>query len=461
MTKRKKTIIGCALIIGIPAAIAIIAYIMISVYYMNRFFPGTYINGIDFSNKTAKEAEKELEAYHSNYTFRIIERDGSQEVLKGSEIGHKIVFNGIEDIKKNQGAWNWPVNLSDRKFYTAESGHGYDEQKLRAAIEALDCMTKDIVEPQNAYVDFTDGVKIIPEIEGNKLDVGKVFEAVGSAIKAGEVRLNIDAAGCYVSPEVTMDTEAFQKEIEPIKKLTKAVITLEIGKKTEVIDASVSEGFLVQDEEGTISLDKEKVRAYVDGLEEKYETWGKPHEFKTTGGELISLSGTLGWSIDVKGETEKIIEELKEGKDVKREVLYDATAPTWEDNEIGDTYIEISRSAQRMWFYKNGSIIVETDVITGCLNEGHATPAGAYKLLNKLRNQTLIGANPDDPYESKVSFWLPFIGNMYGIHDASWRGSFGGSIYVYNGSHGCVNTPYNKVQAIYENIEIGTPVLIY
>ena len=461
MTKRKKTIIGCALIIGIPAAIAIIAYIMISVYYMNRFFPGTYINGIDFSNKTAKEAEKELEAYHSNYTFRIIERDGSQEVLKGSEIGHKIVFNGIEDIKKNQGSWNWPMNLSDRKFYTAESGHGYDERKLRDAIEALDCMTKDIVEPQNAYVDFTDGVQIIPEIEGNKLDADKVFEAVGSAIKAGEVRLNIDAAGCYVRPEVTMDTEAFQKEIEPIKKLTKAVITLEIGKKTEVIDASVSERFLVQDEEGTISLDKEKVRAYVDGLEEKYETWGKPHEFKTTGGELISLSGTLGWSIDVKGETEKIIEELKEGKDVKREVLYDATAPTWEGNDIGDTYIEISRSAQRMWFYKNGSIIVETDVVTGCLNEGHSTPAGAYKLLNKLRNQTLIGANPDDPYESKVSFWLPFIGNMYGIHDASWRGSFGGSIYVYNGSHGCVNTPYNKVQAIYENIEIGTPVLIY
>ena len=259
MTKRKKTIIGCALIIGIPAAIAIIAYIMISVYYMNRFFPGTYINGIDFSNKTAKEAEKELEAYHSNYTFRIIQRDGSQEVLKGSEIGHKIVFNGIEDIKKNQGSWNWPVNLSDRKFYTAESGHGYDERKLRDAIEALDCMTKDIVEPQNAYVDFTDGIKIIPEIEGNKLDVGKVFEAVGSAIKAGEVRLNIDAAGCYVSPEVTMDTEAFQKEIEPIKKLTKAVITrLKLVKRQKSSMHQCPKDFLYRMRKGQFHLIKKK-----------------------------------------------------------------------------------------------------------------------------------------------------------------------------------------------------------
>lgn len=461
MTKRKKTIIGCALMIGIPAAIAIVAYIMISVYYMGRFFPGTYINGIDFSNKTAEEVKKELEAYHNNYTFRIIERDGSQEVLKGSEIGHKIVFKGIEDIKKAQGSWRWLTNISDRKFYTAESGHGYDEEKLERAIEQLDCMTKDIVEPQNAYVDFTDGVKIIPEIEGNKLDAAKVCEAVGNAIKDGEVRLNLDTAGCYVRPEITMDSEAFKEEIAPIQKLTKAVITLEIGKAKEVIDTSVSEGFLTKNENDEIVIDKEKVSAYVNSLEEKYETWGKPHEFKTTGGELISLSGTLGWSIDVKGETEKIIEELKEGKDVQREILYDATAPTWEGNEIGDTYIEISRSAQHMWFYKNGSIIVETDVVTGCLNEGHSTPAGAYKILNKLRNQTLIGANPDDPYESKVSFWLPFIGNMYGIHDASWRSSFGGSIYVYNGSHGCVNTPYSKVQAIYENIEIGTPVLIY
>lgn len=461
MTKRKKRIIACALIVGIPLMIVFVAYMMISIYYMDRFYPGTYINGMNFSNKTADEAERALEAYHSDYTFRIIKRGGDSEVLKGADIGHKIVFEGISDIKKQQGAWQWLFNLSDTNFYTVSGGHGYDEDKLNKALEALDCMTKDIVEPQNAYVDFSDGVKIIPEVEGNQIDFKKLSEAVGNAIKAGEVRLDIDTADCYTKPEVTVDSEDFKKKTEPIKKLTKATITLNIGPEKEVIDSSVSERFLKQTEDGTIEIDKDKVKKYMEAMEEKYETYGKPHDFKTTGGNVVSLSGSLGFSIAAETETEKIIEELKAGKDVTREVTYDATAPTWEGNQIGDTYLEISLSDQYMWFYKNGKVIVETDVVTGNVSEGHGTPAGAYKLLNKLRNQTLIGANPDDSYESKVSYWLPFIGNMYGVHDASWRSSFGGSIYYYNGSHGCVNTPYSNVQAIYENIEIGTPVLIY
>lgn len=461
MTKIKKRVIACALIVGIPILIALMAYMMISIYYIDRFFPGTYINGMDFSNKTAAEAEKGLEAYHSDYTFRIIERGGDSEVLAGADIGHKIVFDGIPDLKKQQGSWSWLFNLSDRKFYNISGGHGYDEDKLEAALKALDGMTKDIVEPQDAYIDFTDGVKIIEEIEGNKIDFEKLKEAVGGAIKDGEVRLDIDAAGCYERPEVTVDSEEFKKKTEPIKKLTKATITLNIGEKTEVIDSAVSETFLMQDKEGNIDIDRAKVKEYMEAMEEKYETYGKPHDFKTTGGSLVSLSGTLGFSIAAVTETEKIIEELKAGEDVTREVTYDATAPTWEGNQIGDTYLEISLDAQHMWFYKNGSLLVDSDVVTGCVSEGHATPTGAYKLLNKMRDQTLIGANPDDAYESKVSYWLPFIGNMYGVHDASWRSSFGGSIYYYNGSHGCVNTPYSKVQAIYENIEIGTPVLIY
>lgn len=461
MTKQKKRVIACALIIGIPVIIALMTYIMISIYYMDRFFPGTYINGMDFSNKTAAEAESALEDYHSDYTFRIIERGGDSETLEGADIGHKIVFEGIADIKKQQGAWNWLFHMSDRSFNTVEGGHGYDEDKLEAALKALNGMTKDIVEPQDAYVDFTDGVKIIKEVEGNKIDFDKLKEAVGNAIKAGEVRLDIDEAGCYEKPKVTVDSEEFKKKTEPIKNLTKATITLTIGPNTEVIDSSVSEGFLIQNQDGSIDIDKDKVKAYMEAMEEKYQTYGKPHDFKTTGGSIVSLSGTLGFSIAAETETEKIIEELKAGEDVTREVTYDATAPTWEGNQIGNTYLEISINAQHMWFYKNGSLLVETDVVTGNISEGHATPTGAYKLLNKMRDQTLIGANPDDKYESKVSYWLPFIGNMYGVHDASWRSSFGGSIYYYNGSHGCVNTPYSNVQAIYENIEIGTPVLIY
>ena len=79
-----------------------------------------------------------------------------------------------------------------------------------------------------------------------------------------------------------------------------------------------------------------------------------------------------------------------------------------------------------------------------------------FKVLNKARSLTLKG--PD--YESFVNYWIAFKGSSYGLHDASWRSSFGGTIYKYNGSHGCVNMPYYKVQALYNMVEIGTPVYI-
>ena len=66
----------------------------------------------------------------------------------------------------------------------------------------------------------------------------------------------------------------------------------------------------------------------------------------------------------------------------------------------------------------------------------HDTSKGVFKIRGKSRNVYLIG--PD--YKSFVNYWMPIYGDV-GLHDASWRWSFGGDIYTYNGSHGCVNLP--------------------
>ena len=88
--------------------------------------------------------------------------------------------------------------------------------------------------------------------------------------------------------------------------------------------------------------------------------------------------------------------------------------------------------------------------------KGFSTPAGAYELTYKQRNATLKGKN----YNTPVSYWLPFNGNI-GMHDGYWRNEFGGDIYKKNGSHGCINLPPAIAKTIYENIEAGTPVLCY
>ena len=124
--------------------------------------------------------------------------------------------------------------------------------------------------------------------------------------------------------------------------------------------------------------------------------------------------------------------------------------------DVGDTYIEIDISDQHMWYIVKGNVFVSTDVVTGNYDSSD-TPKGVYYINNKARNINLVGAD----YVSFVEYWMAFIGGSYGIHDASWRSSFGGSIYKGNGSHGCVNTPYEAVKKIYNNVSVGTPVVIH
>jgi lipoprotein-anchoring transpeptidase ErfK/SrfK len=68
-----------------------------------------------------------------------------------------------------------------------------------------------------------------------------------------------------------------------------------------------------------------------------------------------------------------------------------------------------------------------------------------------------------DGYSSYVNYWLAFTYSGCGIHDASWRSAseYGGTTYQGNGSHGCVNTPYDAVKKIYQKAGIGTYVVVY
>ena len=84
------------------------------------------------------------------------------------------------------------------------------------------------------------------------------------------------------------------------------------------------------------------------------------------------------------------------------------------------------------------------------------TPTGSYTLESRARDTTLTG----EGYSSFVSYWMGFSG-AYGLHDATWRDEFGGDIYEYAGSHGCVNLPYSAAEAIFNNVEEGTRVIVF
>lgn len=125
-------------------------------------------------------------------------------------------------------------------------------------------------------------------------------------------------------------------------------------------------------------------------------------------------------------------------------------------NDIGDTYIEVDMTEQKMYYYEDGELILETDIVTGNTGRRMGTPQGVNYVYNKQRNRVLRGQG----YASPVKYWVPVKGAI-GIHDASWRSKFGGEIYKTNGSHGCINTPTEIMAQLYESVEIGTPVIMF
>ena len=116
-------------------------------------------------------------------------------------------------------------------------------------------------------------------------------------------------------------------------------------------------------------------------------------------------------------------EDLKGGKDVSRDFVYQYTAASHDGNDYGNSYVEINRTAQHVYLVVNGSVVMDTPCVTGNPNNGHVTPCGAFRITYCERNAILKGAN----YRTPVSYWMPFNGYI-GLHDATWQNSFGGQL---------------------------------
>ncbi|MCI8409762.1 MAG: L,D-transpeptidase family protein, partial [Lachnospiraceae bacterium] len=318
-----------------------------------------------------------------------------------------------------------------------------------------------IIEPQNAYIDYVkkEGYTLIPEVLGTTLDKDLLFENVREAILSGDTIISLE--DYYINPKITSTSEKLVELYETISLYSGAKITYTFGNKTEVVDHSVIKDWLkINKKKNSVKIDSVKVREFVDYIGRTYNTFGSSRTFKGSNGHTITVSGgDYGWLLNRDKETKDLVKLVKKGKVIDRKPAYTQTAVTYGKQDWGDTYVEINLTSQHLWFYKNGKLIVDSDFVSGNVSRGNGTHTGVYGLTYKERD-AILGENSGADYRSPVSFWMPFNNNE-GMHDASWRSKFGGSIYKTNGSHGCVNLPYSAAQKIYNNIEAGVAVIVF
>ena len=185
----------------------------------------------------------------------------------------------------------------------------------------------------------------------------------------------------------------------------------------------------------------------------------------TTSGRTVSVYGSAyGWKIDQDAEVAQLTQEIQSGTQTTREPVYSMTANSYGVNDLGNTYIEVDLTEQYMRYYQDGSVIFESDIVSGLASDPERkTPPGIFTLYYKKSPDVLRGTKKADgtySYEQPVTYWMPFNGGI-GFHDADWQPYFGGDRYLTGGSHGCINMPPDKAGELYNIIQYNVPIICF
>ena len=461
--KRKGNVMSIRKIaIGIGITIAVI-YLAVSLYFMNHFLPNITVNGVDVSYKNAESSEEIFYAKSKDYVLTLLERNDLEETISGKDVNLRFVFNGeFEETIESQNAFLWPIRLIAGKDIELAQVADYDEEMLKSVIDNLSCMDTDSwIESEDAKLGEYDeslGIySLTAPVYGTCIDAETFDEMVSLKLSGVESELDLAEEGCYIDPVLTEDTKEAEKLLEEASAYAGGVITFEFDDETSVIDADTIKNWLIIDDEYNVSLDEDRVAEYVDALAEQYDTVNSDKTVIDASGDVVSVkAATYGWEMNKEKTIALIIKKINAGQSYTGTVKWTRQAASHGENDYGDTYVDVNLTSQHLRLFVGGEIILETDFVSGNVSKGCKTPGGAYYVTYKEADAVLRG----DDYETPVAFWMPFNGGI-GLHDATWRSVFGGSIYKTNGSHGCINLPYSAAKKIFNNIEAGCPVLCY
>ena len=455
---RKKLFI----ILGSVVGAVLVIYVGLSIFFMSHFYFNTTLNGKNVSGYSADKVFDNWEDEIGNYSLKIVESDGTESELKGSDIDMVLQWDDtIARMISKQNGFAWPAKLFNPDQNTSEAIVTFDEDKLDSALDGFPFMDKSKqIDPVDATVsdyDKKDGYTLVESVPGTAIDKPVLKENIEKALYGLADTYQITEGNGYLAPKIANDDEKLLAAIDTMNKYAGSEIDYEIGSEKETLDINTFADWLSVNDNEKAEIDEEKVADYVAELGTKYNTYGKSKQLATSYGTTITMSNChYGWKIDAETEAAAIIDDIKGGEKVTRDLNYQYTAASHTGNDYGNSYVEINLTAQHLYLYKNGSLVIDSDFVSGNPSKGNATHTGVFGVTYTERDATLKGQN----YATPVSFWMPFNGNE-GMHDATWRSSFGGSIYKRNGSHGCVNLPYSVAQTIFENVSAGFPVFVY
>lgn len=498
-----KTIIKwlSGIFIGIVIAAAMV-YMALAVYYHDRFVLGTWARDHYITGLSVSQAAELLNSEYVYSDLTVIDKEGNTYEVKASDIGVKADFtSSLQEAFDNQNVISWIYNMVNGKEVVVAPEITFEEDALQRIVSKWSAFD---LKDENRGIEIVyvvdEGYQLIDTM-GDVPVYDEILNQVGIAVRSGQSELDLASfESCYKDLELTDEMKSVKRTYEKISKVQDTGITYMFGNQEIAIDGSfIGDAIVTQDQVQDMSAQKPKKKQpgsglFICGGEEvsfpkeyhnengfivdskgnliisesalyesvnelcgQYNTVGGVRNFVNYAGKTIEVGGgTYGNKIDSSKEFDYLISSIIAGTKETHEPAYEQLAAEQGDDDIGNTYIEISIEDQHLYYYQDGVLVLNCDIVTGNVSRGRDTPTGVYYVYGKARNRYLRGRG----YVSFVKFWMPVYKGV-GIHDASWRDEFGGDIYLDEGSHGCINIPNDKAEELYGYVEIGTPVIIY
>lgn len=478
----RRALIGAGIAVGIVAVL----YLGGALAFSNIYYPGTTIAGVDVSLMGRDAAKSRVEASAQSYTLAVDGNDFSW-TYSAKDSGLPVdVAKWADSLIKENEPFAWPFKLAEALAGQGGEGAaaaspqdpapGFDEAafdtSFAQAVEAYNEGRSGTFDAPSAY-DEEQGIFTLERAKTNvKLNYEPALKHVKEALFKLESSVQLDA-----SDFATLGGDATDEQLEAACKAANELIGTNVDIKMEGHSVAKLGGkelaaWIVFDENLKPSLDLESVTAWAYELDDDLDTAGSERTYTRPDGKVVTVGGgNYGWIVDSAGLAKAIEQAVanKQTGDLVVPLKSKGAVYTKPGEKDWAEYVDIDLSEQHARYYDaNGALQWESGCITGNPNLGNETPTGIYRMNSCGTNIVLVGKKDPETgepeYKTPVKYWMPFVGQAIGLHDASWQAASNFSnpnAYKSVGSHGCINLPPEKAAELYGLIKEGICVIVH
>ncbi len=470
---RKAVLIALAIFVVILA----IAYAAGAFVFHDRFYPQTKLGTVDISMNTTDEAAAELSSAEANYKVAV-SGEGLDFTVSAQDGGVTIDADAVvQAANADRNPWLWFVQMWGSHDVTSHLAASSDEGTLGDYVRGqVDAFNEDVDPSQDATIEYSSDsgqYEIVQEVYGKQVSPDALIQAVATAI--GTMQDSVEVTDdMLIKPAVLSTDERLAAGRDAANAMVACDVTLkssDTGVQAGEVNGDVISQWITFDDSFNPALDEDAMGAWIDDLASAYNTVGTDRTYTRGDGKKVTASGgDYGWSVDPDTLKSAVRDAIENGTQGDLEVQFSSTGNgyTKEGMDWG-AYCDVDLTEQHAYYYDaSGELLWDSGIVSGVPDDENSTPTGIYWLKNKQQDVSLKG--PIDPktnkpkWDSPVAYWMPFVDNLVGLHDADWQPSWvfsDASAYKTYGSHGCVNLPVSKAKSLFSIIQVGDPVIVH